>query len=288
MELNRKHIKIFVWIYLSTYVLNFFWNLVQGVSFTGINPIIITNTLDATLHLILATPFLPLLMRSEIFRIIFDSLALLLPALLCICYLNNKKFTGIIAVFTAIYCLVYYLLLCAVSYYSSEVFICWTIIPLIFITTKPLGFYYRLQVIRLIFVLLFFSSALWKLSTCTIFHSGQMVAILFHQHISILQYKGADLFSQVAYYLIVHPLTAQVLYVTGFLLEFSFVVAFFTKRFDKILIILLILFLISDFLLMGINYFPWLSFIGCFYLSALQEPKKETFQKHFFLKNSIL
>ena len=134
-----------------------------------------------------------------------------------------------------------------------------------------------MQVTRLIFALMFFSSALWKLSSAAIFHSGQMAAVLLHQHISILQYQGNDTFSRMAFYLIEHPLAAQVLYIGGFLLEFSFVVAFFTKRVDRFLILFLILFLISDFVLMGINYFPWLSFIGCFYLSALREPKPELY-----------
>lgn len=281
MELNRKHIKIFIWIYLGTYFLNFCWNLTHGISFTRIQPIIFTNRLDATLHIILVTPLLSLLMSSETTRIIFDTLAFLLPVLLCLCYLKYKKFTGVVAGITALYCLVYYLLLSAVSYYSAEAFICWTLLPLVLLTIKPEGFYYRVQVVRLIFSLLFLSSAFWKLSSGAIFHSGQMGAILLDQHISTLQYHGTDFFSRMIFYFIEHPLAAQALYIGSFLAEFSFVVAFFTTRFDRLLIVLLLFFLLSDFMLMGINYFPWLSFIGCFCLSAFQEPKTEIIRKNY-------
>lgn len=279
MLLTKNHIKGFSLFYLACYLINYGWNLFHSLSFTAISPLFFIHNPDVSLQLILATPLLSFLLQNPAARILFDLLAFLLPVILVICVLQEKKVTRVVAIITALFSLLYYILLSSISFYSSEVFVCWMVIPLLFTSRKVEGFYYWNQMVRLFFALIFFSSALWKLKTGALFQPQQMSAILLEQHLAGLQYQGHDIFSKTIFYLIGHPSFSRLLYVGSFVIELSFMLAFFTTRFDKVLMILLALFIVSDFFLMGINYYPWISFIGCLYLSRyglVKPPIKRT------------
>ncbi len=57
------------------------------------------------------------------------------------------------------------------------------------------------------------------------------------------------------------------IYLTAFLFEFAFVIGFFTRKLDRFFIVIFCLFIMFDYLLMGINYFSWLPFLGTLYFS---------------------
>jgi hypothetical protein len=96
-------------------------------------------------------------------------------------------------------------------------------------------------------VLLFFHflpGALW--------HDGQMSAILMAQHAQTLYESPNSLLSQVHAFLISHPGAAQCCLWSGFLIQLSFIGGFFTQRFDRIYLILFILFFAINYLIMDI------------------------------------
>ena len=61
-------------------------------------------------------------------------------------------------------------------------------------------------------------------------------------------------------WLIAHPAPSQTLYIAGALLEASFLIGFFTRRFDRWLILLAAVFVVADLLVMRIPY--WTILLG--------------------------
>ncbi len=243
------------------------WYFFHSLLFSSINPVFFLNRLDVTHNIIMLTNFQNFLIQSRLVRIIFDLLYLLLPVLLVYTVVKNKKGIGIIAAATCIFSIVYASLFCSMSFVSVEVFVAAMLVPIIFCTVSVKGFYYRMHCIRIIFILMFFSSALWKIRAGGIFNTEEMSAILLRQHSSYLVSNSNDWFGNMITYLINHAAIAYSLYLFAFIAEFIFVIGLFTRRFDKYLIISFCLFSVFDYLLMGINYFTWLPFLGCLYFS---------------------
>ena len=105
---------------------------------------------------------------------------------------------------------------------------------------------------RYYFFFIFSSAALWKLSTGALFHSGQMSAILMSQHAQSINDYPATMSSHMHSYLIAHGGLSQALLIAGFLIQASFIGGFFTKRFDRIYLILFMAFFAMNYLLMHI------------------------------------
>ncbi|MGH1338269.1 MAG: hypothetical protein ACRBFS_19250 [Aureispira sp.] len=110
-----------------------------------------------------------------------------------------------------------------------------------------------------------FSAALWKIGLGSWNDTQHLEEILKHQHISLLVYRSDDLYSQAISWLIQHPFYTQLLWYIGFLVELSFGIGFFTRRWDKILGILWLLFFIMDYCLIGLCFAEFCIFALVFY-----------------------
>jgi hypothetical protein len=203
-------------------------------------------------------------------RILFDVVYILFPILLTYSFVKDKNIHKPIALATALFSLLYCLLFSTMSVVSIEVYVAWMLVPILFCARTTKGFYFLMHSLRIIFIIIFFSAALWKLFTAAIFNEAQMSAVLLTQHANYLASANNDIFGNVILYLIRHKGIAHTLYLGAFFIEFIFVVGFFTKRFDWYLIVFFSLFLIFDYFIMGINYFLWLPFAGCLYFSKYE------------------
>gem|GEM_PF-2959832 len=85
-------------------------------------------------------------------------------------------------------------------------------------------------------------------------------------------YSEAGWFVQLIKYLINHTLLSFVLYWLVILAELLFLIGLFTKKYDKLLLWILIGFIVFDYFLMEINYFSWLPFSLLFYFSKYSIP----------------
>jgi hypothetical protein len=132
---------------------------------------------------------------------------------------------------------------------------------------QPKNFYFAVQVMRFTFILFFFSTALWKIRAGGVFNIDQMSGVLLRQHNYLFLNNHSDTFKKVMAYLIEHPFVSYPFYLTAFALEFAFVVGFFTKRFDRILMLLFLVFATVNYLVMNINYFSWLPFLACLHFA---------------------
>lgn len=155
---------------------------------------------------------------------------------------------------------------------SIEGFMGWILLPLLFVFKSERGFYYLLNTMRYIFLLIFFSTGLWKLRAGGVFNLEEMSGILVKQHAAYISQQPNDWFANFIHYLVVHYKTAYLLYLATVMVELSFVVWFFTKKFDKILMVLFLLFVLFDFILMRINYFSWVAFLLCLWFAKYDEP----------------
>ncbi len=267
MLLTEKHIKQFAVYYLTCFIVCYAWYFYHGLLFSSINPVFFLNRLDVSHNIIMLTNLQNFLIQNRFARIIFDLLFLLFPVVLIYAIEKNKKGIRVIATITCIFSIIYSSLFCSMSFVSVEVFVSAMLVPIIFCSISVKGFYYRMHCIRIIFILMFFSSALWKIRAGGIFNIEEMSAILLRQHSSYLVSNSSGWFTNMIAYLVGHSAAAYTLYLFAFIAEFIFVIGLFTRKFDKYLIISFCLFAVFDYLLMGINYFTWLPFLGCLYFS---------------------
>lgn len=187
----------------------------------------------------------------------------------------NKKGQSYIAVLTGIFNFVYTLLLSSVTPLSISGFAGWILLPWIFVSRSDTGFYFSLNSIRYLFLLFFFSAGLWKIRTGAIFNTEQMSGVLLLQHAAYLVDAPSDWFTKCVNYLVIHKQFSFLLYLSVTAAELVFVIGFFTKKYDKVLMVIFLLFVLFDFILMRINYFPWVAFLGCLWFAKYSEPGVE-------------
>jgi hypothetical protein len=239
----------------------------NGLLLSQLKPVFFLNRLDLSLNLLFLTGIQHAVMHSNALRLFFDVGYYLLPLLLLITCTGNSRLQYFLVVVIVFFNLVYALLLSSLSMLSIEGFVGWMLVPLMFIARSGKGFYYALHCMRYLFLLVFFSAGLWKIRGGGIFNIEEMGAILLRQHAAYITELPSDWFTHCIYYLASHNKLSYVFYFIATVAELIFVVGFFTRRFDKLLIAAFILFVVFDFVLMRINYFAWSAFLGCLWFS---------------------
>lgn len=270
--IEYRHIRLFAWIYAATALVFFLWMVLNGLHFSAYRPVFFNNQTDLTGNYILLTGIHLKVMQLPWLRVLLDASFVLLPVMLSVLVAGRKKIAVPLAYLTAGFSLLYAWLYSILSVISIEVFTAWIFTPFVFTAISLRGFYFRLQILRLLFLIIFFSTAWWKFRAGGFFHFEQMQTILFRQHTAALAYGSNDLWSTLYKFLIQHPLVSCSLYVTATLLEASMVVGFFTRRFDRWLLVLALIFIGMDYLLMEINYFSWIPMVAALYFSRMQPP----------------
>jgi hypothetical protein len=209
-------------------------------------------------------------MQSNMVCIVLDGLFVLLPSLLCVMVFRTSRGLKEMAVVTFLFHLLYAWLYSTLNIYSIEIFTAFIFTPLVFVSVQRNDFLNQLKVLRLIFLIIFFSTALWKIRAGGIWNHEQMAAILSKQHIALLAYAPDNSFTAFIHLLITHPEWAQCLYWSAFIIEFMMCIGFFTTRFDRWLLAGAILFIGMDYLLMEINYFTWIPMVATLYFTKTQ------------------
>ncbi len=89
----------------------------------------------------------------------------------------------------------------------------------------------------------------------------QMSGVLVFQHKDMLANSPEYWQSRFIVYLINHQVLSYALYLCSTVIELTFIVGFFTKKYDRLLALAFILFLIMDYLLMRIPYLELTPFL---------------------------
>jgi hypothetical protein len=267
MYLNNKHKKQFVFFYLGCFLLNFCWLFYNHLLLAQKQPLFFINYLDVTRNIFMLTGLHKLIVSSQAVCVLLDLLYLLLPCFLTYLVYFEKRGNKFLAIATSIYTLFYAVFFTLFSYIHIDYFIACVFIPLLFFAKSDEGFYYGLHSLRTIFIIIFLSAGLWKLSRGGVFNMEEMSGILVQQHKQYLWNNPNTILSSIYYFLIENKVASYTLYLLAEIAELVFAIGLFTKKYDHQLAVIFILFLIMDLLLMQISYFNWFVFVGLFYFS---------------------
>lgn len=137
-------------------------------------------------------------------------------------------------------------------------------LPLLWVHT-PQRFALVFAGIRYYVLWMMVSAAVWKIYRGSWCVPHQMAEILLDQHLRYLLLYPDAVFSQFVRWLVAHPALANLLWYLGWLIEGSFIIGFFTRRWDRWLGMLFLSFFAADYALMGINFWEFCIFAIVFY-----------------------
>jgi hypothetical protein len=224
------------------------------------HPIFFNYNRDLTELALMATGIPRWMIAHPFSFAVADALAFVLPLPILIIFGRKKRFSVGFGVIFALNTAFYFLLADIFWQAHHEPFILFFLLALVFTTNCPDRFYLLLTGCRYYFLYIFVSAALWKMARGAAFNGEEMSRILLLHHIDLLTGTCTSLSCRFYSWLIAHPPFAQALYLASMLLEVSFVLGFFTRRRDRLLIALAVLFVIADLLVMRIPY--WTILLG--------------------------
>jgi hypothetical protein len=254
MQLTHQHRKNITAGYCIIFYILVLYKWHNGLLMYQVKPFLYSNKFDIFSWALMKTGIHQWLQNNPTGWIIFDVIFYSLPLILWLNFLRSIKASAIVAAIMLVVNMVYIQCFTLYPTNSIEGHIALLLFPFLFITINLKSFHYVLNALRY-FTLFFFSSAgFWKIVEYGIFDLNQMSGILLYQHKEYLVSSPGYWYTEFVYWLINHPQISYLFYVTGTLLELSFAIGFFTKKYDKLLIAGFILFLLLDMLLMRINY----------------------------------
>jgi hypothetical protein len=159
---------------------------------------------------------------------------------------------------------------------SIEGHVGWLLFPFLFMMKDVRSFYYVFHGIRYFFLYFFVSAAFWKIYEGGLFNLGQMSHLLLYQHKEQLVSSPDHWYTGMIYWLVNNPSLSYLLYLLSTLMELVFIIGFFTRRFDRGLIRLFLIFILADIIVMKINYFEVLPFLLALYYSRYELPDNKT------------
>ena len=213
------------------------------------------------------------LLNNKAGCILFDAIFYSLPFVYFLIYKKNERAAAWFAIPWLLFNWLYVQCYTLYPTNSIEGHVQWLLMPLLFLTTRIRSFYYMMHGLRYFFLFFFASAAIWKLRQGGIFNMEEMSGILLFHHKEQLVAAPEHWYSQLIYWLVRHPFLGWLLYAAATLLELVFAVGFFTKKYDRQLIILFVLFIIFDYFLMRIPYFEISPLLLPFLFSKFTEPK---------------
>jgi len=144
---------------------------------------------------------------------------------------------------------------------SIEGYIAWLLFPFLFLFSNGKTFSLLLEGLRYFFLFTMASAGIWKFLQGGIFHLDQMSGVLLYQHKELLTNSPGYWQTNFIWYLIRHTTMSYFLYAAACFIELSFLIGFFTKKYDRYLVTAFLVFLVMDYLIMRIAYFEWLPFV---------------------------
>ncbi|HEY6978123.1 MAG TPA: hypothetical protein VH396_17605 [Chitinophagaceae bacterium] len=187
--------------------------------------------------------------------ILFDALFYCMPLLYLFIYKRVSKLASAVAIMMLLINWVY--VQCYTLYPSNSIegHIAWLFFPVLFIPEDKKTFILLFEGLRYFFLFFFVSAAIWKLAQGGLFNISQMSGVLLYQHKELLTSAPGYWQSNFFLWLIQRQPLSYLLYLSATLLELSFIAGFFTKKYDRLLLALVVIFLVMDHLIMRITYY---------------------------------
>jgi hypothetical protein len=254
--------------YCLVFYLLLVYKWLNGLLLYQVAPLLFVNRPDVTTWFFMLTGFHCQLTVSATARLLADGLFYAAPLLV---YGVFRKFPRLSAIAATGMLLINWLYVQCFTLFpinSIEGHIAWLLFPLAFLPRRAVTFELVRDGLRYFFLFFFASAGIWKLVQGGFFQEGQLSAILTAQHADILVLQPGSLYARFLTFFIDHTVLSNSLYRIATLLELVFITGFFTRRFDRQLALLFLVFLLFDHLFMRITYYEVIPFLLTFRLNT--------------------
>jgi hypothetical protein len=222
-------------------------------------PVLLRLDLDFTYWIVHATGIGELFQSSEASAFTFD---ILLTTLCLVSVIFPKRV--IFPIFTGICYLMYCVLLNSYQcwHYHNLITLVLLIIPFCFQSLKTFSLLFA--GLRYAVAYIYASAAIWKLFRGSVFNEGQMQWLIEHNYVDRLAVEGYELsfLENTIFQVSNHPTLSSLALILGVAMEASFLVAFFTRKFDRYLIVVGVVFHLITAVLVDVSFLQlWILFI---------------------------
>lgn len=241
-----------LWVYGSAIAI-FMFRFISEAMFTQMSaPSLVSRETECFYQIFFASGIVQIISGSTIYSILADISLLIVPLLLML------SFQRALAIFFSIITLIYFFSFNIITGHHYHGLVGLLVISVPFWFKNEIKFRLAWEGARYYLLYIFASAALWKISRGSVFHPEQLSAILSSQQLDYLLQNSGTLKARALSYLIAHPSFSHYLLLLNTMLQLSFVVGFFTKRFDFVLVILAVAFTLFNYVVMGIWSFELL------------------------------
>ena len=207
-----------------------------------------------------------------------DTLSFLLPALIAVHFIIRRRFSIPLGILFSLWLLLYSLLMNIFWEGHPEPYLQYFLLSFAFMANREDRLHDVLLCSRYYLMYFFSTAALWKILRGAVFNLHEMSNILVMQHSDLLTGPCNGFRCRIYVYLIDRPFISWLFYLAAVLLEAVFVAGFFTRRWDRWLAGLAVLFVIADYWMMQLPYWPIL--IGIYPLLTAGPVEKKRRRLH--------
>ncbi len=247
-------------VYIAALLIVLYRFVSEGMLSQLSTPFFISNETELVYKLVNQTEIVGFFTGHLYAALAIDLLLFIIPIILLIHY--NK----LLAITFSMVSVVYFFVFNSVAQHHYHGLVGILVASAVCCFTKEKSFALAWQGARFYLLYIFVSAALWKILRGAIWSNGHMSFILEAQQLDyLLQHPGA-LKSSVLSFLISNHTAAQFLFTLTVIVQFSFAAGFFTKKYDRWLLAAMLLFMLFNYLAMGILSFE-LAILGLFLIS---------------------
>lgn len=250
-EDRKRYTLFFVIVFYALAVYKF----INGMWLFQNTPFAFRPYFDGSLWMFLQTGIHQWLLYNSSAALGMDLLFYLLPGIYFFVFTRSVKAAAFVAGLMFLFNLVYVWCYTVYPTNSPEGHTAWLFTPVLFMSIGLTGFYLWMHALRYFFLFFFFSAALWKFYQGGVFEPMQMSGILLEQHKDLLVTDAQGWYASFIYWLIQHPVAGRLLYLAATGIELVFIIGFFTRKYDRLLLVLFCVFLVMDVLVMKIPYY---------------------------------
>ncbi|HLP52602.1 MAG TPA: hypothetical protein VK154_17055 [Chitinophagales bacterium] len=214
--------------------------------FSYMPPVIPAGESETVYHWLNMLGLPQLVLTNRFLPVVFDVLLVLLPVL----FVFTLKRGFAIGFFFLL--LLYFFTYNIVTGHHYHGLVGAVLIVIPFFTKNETRFNLLWDAVRYYWLYIFASAALWKILRGTVFYTDQLSNILKAQQLDLLVQQPNSPQAQMVQYLIANPSVSHAVLVVNVLVQATFLIGFFTKRFDTALSTLAIVFCIANYFVMNI------------------------------------
>ena len=207
---------------------------------------------------------LPDLFSNTTLGLIFDVCIVLLPVIILIQLFRNKSIEKIALISSLLFTL-YILVIYCYPTLSLRKYLGLVLIPFAFAFKSDDRYLNYLRLMRYFVLFVFTSASLWKISRGVVFDEWHMQLSLKLQHIDNFAHWPDHYITKLLSTFIANPQYCYVLFVLAVLMQLSFAMGFFTRKYDRLLAFFLVVFIVTDYLVMRIEYWEYIVFLPLFW-----------------------